>query len=76
MKRKIKKMWICATGVGGCFRESSHVIRGVPLGMYIGVYVHSRNFCAWYTKRSTAVFKFRYIIVSHEDVLKLEHSRK
>jgi len=38
--------------------------------------MHRRNFCAWFTKRRIEVFKFRYIIVSHEDALKLEPSRK
>jgi hypothetical protein len=76
VKTKIKKMWSCAIGVHDCCRQSSHVIRGVPVGMFIGLFVHARNVCAWYTERSTTVFKFRYIIVSHEDVLKLEPSRK
>ena len=76
MKPNMRKMWSGAIGVHDCSRESSHVTRGVPLGMYIELFVHCRNFCTWYAKRRTAVFEFRYIIVSHEDVLKLEHSRK
>jgi len=64
VKPKIKKMWCCASGVHDCSRESSRVIHGVPLGMKIGLFMHGRNFYACNTKRSTVVFKFRYITYS------------
>jgi hypothetical protein len=39
VKTNVKKTWSCAPGLHDYCRDSSHVIRGVPQGMFNGLSV-------------------------------------